>query len=609
MSGERPQCPECGAHMEGEECPKCGATSTALRLKKIQEELIKAHEANKLLLGEKLREEATRADARMAGEELRRIFYTSDEEEGQFKPMRFVNYLLEAYPGQFATPANDMGGDVIWRYNAVKGIWEPDGVPWAEQQLQAILGEAVTTGIYTETVKHLQVATYTDPETFTENPHVVALLNGALNSVTREFTPHSPAYKAKTRLPVTYDPDADCPTIKAFLRRVAGDSLPFLQEWTGYHLLKDYRFQRCVVLVGEGDNGKSTLLSLLTVFLGTWNVTGQSLYRLSSNRFASAELYFKLANIAADIGPDELRHTGTLKMLTGGDWITAERKNRDPFKYMNYAKLSFSCNQLPRTPDETLAFYKRFIVVLFSETIPRGEQDPTLLEKMTTPCELSGLLNWALEGLDRLLRQGGFTEAGTALERRELYKRMSDPVTGFVNDCVEEDPEAWVEKQEVLAAFAGYCRDRGFIPCSDKKFLEDFKKQVYCREFMPKVGGRQVRALRGIRLCSYTRGTQDTRVPQTPALEKFSVGEDENPVYGVYPVSGGGAGDENPGVDHLKRVAEGYLRRVGYSTRVDFFNFMFEAGHRDMDVVLGVLERDPRYEFTGGGVRWGEVKP
>jgi hypothetical protein len=94
------------------------------------------------------------------------------------------------------------------------------------------------------------------------------------------------------------------PAVKAFLSRVAPENLAFLQEWVGYHLLKDYRFQRCVVLVGEGDNGKSTFLSLLTRFLGPENVTGQSLYRLSTNRFAPAELQGRyLRNGPNPIGP------------------------------------------------------------------------------------------------------------------------------------------------------------------------------------------------------------------------------------------------------------------------------------------------------------------
>ena len=174
-------------------------------------------------------------------------------------------------------------------------------------------------------------------------------------------------------------------------------------------------------------------------------------------------------------------------MLTGGDWITAERKNRDPFPYQNYAKLTFSCNQLPRTPDETLAFFKRFIVLVFNEPIPKEKQDPKLLEKLTTESELSGILNWALTGLKRCLVRGRMAEPGDAAERKELYLAMSDPVTGFYNEYIEEDAESFEIKQDLVNAFSLYCRQRGFVAISDRKFFEQFKKTAYVRDYKPKL--------------------------------------------------------------------------------------------------------------------------
>ena len=193
-------------------------------------------------------------------------------------------------------------------------------------------------------------------------------------------------------------------------------------------------------------------------------------------------------------------------MLTGGDWITAERKNRDPFPYQNYAKLTFSCNQLPRTPDETLAFFKRFIVLVFNEPIPKEKQDPKLLEKLTTESELSGILNWALTGLKRCLVRGRMAEPGDAAERKELYLAMSDPVTGFYNEHIAENTEPFEIKQDVINAFFQYCKNKGFVPKSDRTFYEDFKKITMLRNYTPKLDteehpeGKQVAAWRGIQL-------------------------------------------------------------------------------------------------------------
>ena len=377
---------------------------------------------------------------------------------------------------------NDQGGDVIWKYNENRGIYENTGIPWIEQLVQSLLGEDCTSRKQAEVVKQIKVKTYKNPKEFTQTPGIIVLRNGCYNVITREFSGHLPTYYAKAQLPLIYDPQADCPRFKAFIEEIIPGQTEFYQEWLGYHLVNDYRYQRCVILVGDGDNGKSTLLNVKTAFLGPENTTSLSLYKLSTNRFAVAELDGKIANIAADIGPDELRHTGTIKMLTGGDWISVERKNRDPFQLRNTAKLTFSCNQLPRTPDETLAFFKRFIVIVFDKVIPKEQQDPHLLEFLTTDDELSGILNWALEGLYKATERGYLSEPEELTERRELYMAMSDPVNGFCNAHIIENHEAFEIKQDIIKAFHTYCREKGFVPCSERKFVEQLKKTVHVRE-------------------------------------------------------------------------------------------------------------------------------
>ena len=324
-----------------------------------------------------------------------------------------------------------------------------------------------------------------------------------------QLEPHKPINYARNKLPVKYNPEATCPRFQEFLKQVLPENTHFIQEWIGYHLIKDYRYQRCVVLLGDGDNGKSTLLNTITALLGPQNISTENLYRLTTNRFSPAELHGKLANISADIGPDELRHTGTIKMLTGGDWITAERKNRDPFPYRNYAKLTFSCNQLPKTPDETHAFFKRFIVLTLDRQIPKHEQDPQLQDKLTTESELSGILNWALTGLKRCLERGTLAEPGDAATRKELYLAMSDPVTGFINTHITEDPECFEVKQDLVNAFTQYCKTRGFIPVSDRKFYEQLRKTLFLKDYKPKLytkehpDGKQTSCYKGIKLTGF----------------------------------------------------------------------------------------------------------
>ena len=554
-----------------------------------------------------------------------------------FMAAKFVDSLLECYPmDTFITPINDQGGNIIWMYKEKKGIFENTGIPWIEEKVKNNLGEKVKKSYYSEVVKHLQVSTYTEPREFKEPPEIIVLENGAYNLYTDKLLSFSQEYKAKNALPIKYDPKAECPKFLKFLEKVIPtiEGREFFREWLGYHLLKDYRFQRVVVLQGDGDNGKSTLLALMVAFLGSENLATENLYRLSTNRFSPAELYGKLANIAADIGPDELKYTGIIKMLTGNDTITVERKNRDPFQFVNYAKMTFSCNQLPRTPDETLAFYKRFIVLVTGEPIPPEEQDPRLLEKLTKPEELSGILNWALVGLRRCLERGRLSEPTDIQERRDLYQNMSDPVNGFYNDFIEDDREGFEIKQDVLTAFYEYCKTKGFVPLSERKFIERFKKIAYVRNYKPKLWtdenpkGTQTHCWRGIKLsdaCNKTpywptkeayqsthsnqksleniQDIQDIQGPQTKSKKVEKIGGVVDPGYGGY----GGYGTSN--VEDLVKKAEAVLKlNKGFMTQTAFYDHLEKGGHKRRDANY-VLRSYPQFVFMGLNVKLVEASP
>jgi len=168
-----------------------------------------------------------------------------------------------------------------------------------------------------------------------------------------------------------------------------------------YCLWRDYQFQIFVILNGRGNNGKSTLLSFIKNFLGHRNVSGESLYRLSdpNNKFVTAQLYGKLANLDADISKLKLEDTGTLKKLTCRDKIFGENKFKSPFSFVNYAKLIFSTNDIPGTQDESDAYFKHVKIIDFKKQFWGKEIDLHLLEKLIAPKEMSGVLTLILKRL------------------------------------------------------------------------------------------------------------------------------------------------------------------------------------------------------------------
>lgn len=180
--------------------------------------------------------------------------------------------------------------------------------------------------------------------------------------------------------------------------------------------------------------------------------------------------------MSSDIPSKGLHHVGTFKMLTGGDKITAERKFGHPFQFTNFSKLVFSSNRPPKIFNEdTLALWRRFIIVDFPNTFPDDAADKHLLEKLTTESELAGLLNLALKGLQRLSANGAFSYGKTVEDIAERYTILSDPILSFVNDQCEIDGNASIEKQVLYDAFAQYCQDRRISTISRESFGRNLK--------------------------------------------------------------------------------------------------------------------------------------
>jgi putative DNA primase/helicase len=223
-----------------------------------------------------------------------------------------------------------------------------------------------------------------------------------------------------TQLPEEYNPEAKCPHIDKFLSDVLrSEDTKYILQLIGYCLLNDCRYQVSVMLYGhEGANGKGTLLDLVTDFLGIDNCSHRSLQSIDNNRFAVAE------------------STGNYKMLVTGDWITGEFKNKNAFKFRNKAKLWFSANEIPESDDKTDAFYRRWLIFHFDKRFIAGKENVNLINEITTPEELSGLLNLALIGLSELIEEGGF-HYKTIEEIRQEYEIHTNNVNAFLHEeCV-----------------------------------------------------------------------------------------------------------------------------------------------------------------------------
>lgn len=307
-------------------------------------------------------------------------------------------------------------------------------------------------------------------------PDLINVRNGLL--VWRKgkwrLRPHNPEVRTTMQLPVTFDPDAECPLYDRLLETSIPDASTreFLDEWSGYNLTSDYAHQKALMLGGQSGSGKSQYLQVLGHLVGAGNMAAVTLQALGDNKFAAADLYGKLANICADLSSGELRMTGIFKQLTGGDVIRAEKKYKDAFEFTNAAKLSFSANEIPSTRDATSAFFDRWIVVRFPHKFRGTSAEHKNIARQITrnPDEMSGVLNRALRGLARLRRQDEFTTGSAMREAQAEFRREADSVALFIADIAKPGEVLRLQRGRALyEQYRAWCDATGHRPLTDKR--------------------------------------------------------------------------------------------------------------------------------------------
>jgi len=265
-----------------------------------------------------------------------------------------------------------------------------------------------------------------------------------------------------------------CPNALRIFKEWVDEKWILLFEIIGYTLYPKYTFNKAVMLVGEGSNGKSTYLKVIKSILGNENTVSISLQELCDNEFAFAYLYHKLANIYADLPKTPLKYTGTFKLATGEDYVSADRKFKDRITFQNYAKLLFSANELPYVSDMTVAFWRRWIVIEFKKRFP---QIDGFFERNFTREELIGIVNVSLLAFRNVLYRQKFSFEESEADYKEIWLRKSDSVYAFLSDAkklgvVVLDSASKVETTELYNEYAKYCENEDIEPVSKKSFTE-----------------------------------------------------------------------------------------------------------------------------------------
>jgi len=236
-----------------------------------------------------------------------------------------------------------------------------------------------------------------------------------------------------------------------------------------------------LLLYGSGSNGKSVFFDTVNAMLGEENVSTYTLKSLTNqNGYYRAKIANKLLNYASEI--DGEMSTALFKQLVSGEPVEARLPYGEPFTLNNYAKLIFNCNELPTDVEHTNAFFRRFLIVPFDVTIPPEKQDKKLSYKIIEN-ELSGVFNWVIEGLHRVLKQKGFTECEEVNQQVEKYRTESDSVLSFLDERgYKSSTISYTPLAELYQSYRRFCEQDGYKPCGNRKFSSRLKNAGYITE-------------------------------------------------------------------------------------------------------------------------------
>ena len=289
------------------------------------------------------------------------------------------------------------------------------------------------------------------------------------------------------QLPFEYNPQSKAPLFEEYLNRVLPDKQRqcVLAEYLGYVFIKHgsnaLKEEKALVLYGTGANGKSVFFEIVNALLGVENVSSYSLQSLTNdNGYFRAKLANKLVNYASEINGN--LEASIFKQLVSGEPVEARLPYGQPFILKQYAKLIFNCNELPKDVEHTNAYFRRFLIIPFDVTIPSQEQDKQLHTKIIEK-ELSGVFNWVLEGLSRLLEQKRFSECEAAQNAVEQYKIESDSVQMFLNEHgYKVSVTNEIPLKDIFIDYRNYCHDSGFKACSIRTLADRLRSSGYQME-------------------------------------------------------------------------------------------------------------------------------
>ncbi len=365
-----------------------------------------------------------------------------------------------------------------WRCYA-DGVWPASPELTVKRLLSTVIEEAKPEGIrptsslLNSVTELTRVKIAMPDEAWDADPDLLVCRNGALRISTRVQTEHDPEHQATSAVPYDYAADSVAPVWRAFLKWTLGEeTASFLQEFAGYALTTDTALEAAVWLYGPPGSGKSTFLSGLQAMLGPRSGL-LGLAEIERNRFALADLPGKTLVVASEQPSAFLASTNLLNAIISGESLQVERKYRDPVTVVPRCKIAWAMNELPRVADANSGLFRRVKVIRFPD-LPAEQRDPDM--KRSIEGEGAGILNWALDGLARLKKRGGFEVPDNVTEATEHFRENNDVPALFVADRCMKDAETREQASSLYGEYKQWCEENGHRPQSSTRLADDWQR-------------------------------------------------------------------------------------------------------------------------------------
>jgi putative DNA primase/helicase len=350
--------------------------------------------------------------------------------------------------------------------------------------------------------KRTEVLAYLDilirDNTKAEDANLIAFENGLYDITDDSFVEFTPEHIITNKIRWNYNPEAYSKMADDVLNRIACDDpqiRALLEEAIGYCFYRRNELGKAFILTGDKSNGKSTFLSMVQTLLGDENIASLDLKELG-DRFKTAELFGKLANVGDDIGDEFIANAAIFKKLVTGDRVSVERKGQNPFEFNNYSKLLFSANNIPRIKDKTGAVQRRLVIIPFDARFSADDPnfDPYIKHKLRSEEVMEYLIVLGIAGLKRVLTNRQFTTSSKVQAAMDDYEEQNNPILGFFKECEDEDFKIENEPtNKVYKRYQEYCLANSLQAMSNIEFSKQVNRILNFKVVNKTIKGKKFR--------------------------------------------------------------------------------------------------------------------